>query len=247
MADSERTAPPKVFILAAGLGTRLRALGLDVPKVMVDIGGKPLLQHHIELFRAQGVREFIVNLHYRPEKITEYFGDGSAFGVSITYSHEPELLGTAGAVKQMEERLRDGTFVVLYGDNLLRLDFAPLLAFHRARKAAATVALFESAEPWTGGVVATEADGRVRSFIEKPPREEVSTNLISAGIFLLEPEALDFIPRGVFSDFGRDIVPQWLARGLPFFAMKPRAYIRDIGTPERLAAARADYDRGIEI
>lgn len=240
-------APPKVFILAAGLGTRLRALGLDAPKVMVDIGGKPLLQHHLEQFREQGVHEFVVNLHYRPEKITEYFGDGSKFGVSITYSHEPELLGTAGAVKKMEEHLHGGTFVVLYGDNLLRLDFAPLLEFHRARRASATVALFESAEPWTGGVVETEADGRVRSFIEKPPREEVSTNLISAGIFILEPEALDYIPRGVFSDFGRDVVPQWIAHGLPFFAMKPRAYIRDIGTPERLAAARADYDGGIEI
>lgn len=247
MPISEHPSPPKVFILAAGLGTRLQALGLDVPKVMVEIGGKPLLQHHIELFREQGIREFIVNLHYRPEKITEHFGDGSRFGVSITYSLEPELLGTAGAVKKVEDELQGRTFVVLYGDNLLRLDFAPLLAFHRTKKAAATVALFESDEPWTGGVVETEADGRVRSFVEKPPREEVSTNLISAGIFILEPEALDCIPAGVFSDFGRDVVPQWLAKGLLFYAMKPRAYIRDIGTPERLVAARADFDRGIKI
>ena len=96
----------KAFILAAGLGTRLRSLGLDMPKVMVPIGGKPLLEYHLELFKRQGIREFIVNLHYLPEKITDYFGDGSRFGVSITYSLEPELLGTAGAVKKMEANLR---------------------------------------------------------------------------------------------------------------------------------------------
>ncbi len=237
----------KAFILAAGLGTRLRALGLDVPKVMVEIGGKPLLQHHLELCREQGIREFIVNLHYLPEKITDYFGDGSRLGVSITYSHEPELLGTAGAVKKMEDRLRDGTFILLYGDNLIRLDLAPLLEFHRRQQAVATVALFESAEPWTGGVVETAADGRVRRFVEKPDRKEISTNLISAGIFVLEPAVLDTIPAGKFSDFGKDICPRWLAQGLPVFAMQPRAYIHDVGTPERLAQARADYERGITI
>src|SRR6058998_3426221 len=96
----------KAFILAAGLGTRLRALGLEVPKVMVPIGGKPLLQHHLEMLAAQGVSEFIVNLHYLPEKITGYFGDGRQFGVKIVYSEETEILGTAGGVKRMESQLR---------------------------------------------------------------------------------------------------------------------------------------------
>ena len=150
----------KAFILAAGLGTRLRSLGLDVPKVMVPIGGKPLLEHHIcNCSGEQGIRELIVNLHYLPEKITEHFGDGSQFGVQITYSHEPELLGTAGAVKKMEHLLRDGPFIVLYGDNLVRVEFAPLVEFHRTRRALATMALFESPEPWTGGVVETDASG----------------------------------------------------------------------------------------
>ena len=126
-------ATVKAFILAAGLGTRLRALGLNVPKVMVPIGGKPLLEHHLELFREQGIREFIVNLHYLPESITDCFGDGSRLGVKITYSPEPELLGTAGAVKRMEALLRDGPFIVLYGDNLVRLDYRELIEFHRAR------------------------------------------------------------------------------------------------------------------
>jgi NDP-sugar pyrophosphorylase family protein len=234
----------KAFILAAGLGTRLRSLGLDVPKVMVPIGGKPLLEHHLELFKRQGIREFIVNLHYLPEKITSYFGDGSRFGVSITYSHEPELLGTAGAVKKMESELRGGSFIVFYGDNLVRVDFAPLLEFHRTRQAQATLALFASPEPWTGGVVETDSNGRVLRFVEKPDRKQVSTNLISAGIFAVEPQVLDVIPAGQFYDFGRDVFPKLLAERRPVYAMQPRAYIQDVGTPERLARAQRDFEEG---
>ena len=234
----------KAFILAAGLGTRLRSLGLEVPKVMVPIGGKPLLEHHLELFKRQGIREFIVNLHFLPEKITSYFGDGSRFGVSITYSHEPELLGTAGAVKKMESELRGESFIVFYGDNLVRVDFAPLLEFHRIRQAQATVALFASPEPWTGGVVETDSNGRVLRFVEKPDRKQVSTNLISAGIFVLEPQVLDMIPAGQFYDFGRDVFPKLLAESRPVYAMAPKAYIQDVGTPERLARAQRDFEKG---
>ncbi|HUI05710.1 MAG TPA: nucleotidyltransferase family protein [Verrucomicrobiae bacterium] len=235
----------KAFILAAGLGTRMRSLGLDTPKVMVPIGGRPLLEHHIELFKRQGIREFIVNLHYLPKKITTYFGDGSNWGVTITYSHEPELLGTAGAVKKMENELRAGTFIVFYGDNLVRLEFGPLVEFHRAHRAWATIALFESPEPWTGGVVETDSSGRVVRFVEKPDPKQVSTNRISAGIFVVEPQVLDEIPGGRFYDFGKDVFPKLLAKGLPLYAMKPDAYIFDVGTPERLAKAQKDYEEGV--
>ncbi len=234
----------KAFILAAGLGTRLRSLGLDVPKVMVPIGGKPLLEHHLELFKRQGIREFIVNLHYLPERITDYFGDGGKFGVSITYSLEPELLGTAGAVKKMEPELRGGSFIVFYGDNLVRVDFGPLLEFHRTHQALATVALFASPEPWTGGVVETDSNGRVLGFVEKPDRKQISTNLISAGILVLEPQVLDVIPAGQFCDFGRDVFPKLLAEHRPVYAMEPKAYIQDVGTPERLAKAQRDFEEG---
>jgi NDP-sugar pyrophosphorylase family protein len=234
----------KAFILAAGLGTRLRSLGLDLPKVMVPIGGKPLLAHHFALLGRQGIREFIVNVHYMPEKITEYFGDGSAFGVRISYSHEPVLLGTAGAVKKMESELRDGPFVLFYGDNLVRLELGALLEFHRARRALASIALWESPEPWTGGVVETDPTGRVLRFVEKPDRKEISTNRINAGIYVLEPAVLDAIPAGQFYDFGRDLFPRLLAGGQPLYAMLPNAYVQDIGTPERLAKAQQDYAEG---
>lgn len=235
----------KAFILAAGLGTRLRSLGMDVPKVMVPVGGKPLLEHHLELFKRQGIREFIINLHYLPEKITSYFGDGSRFGVTISYSHEPELLGTAGAVKKMEDELRGGTFLVFYGDNLVRVDFGPLIEFHQAHRALATVALFASPEPWTGGVVETDSNGRVLGFVEKPDPKQVSTNLISAGIFVLDPQVLDMIPAGRVYDFGKDVFPKLLAEGRPVYAMTPRAYIQDVGTPERLAKAQHDFEQGV--
>ena len=235
----------KAFILAAGLGTRLQSLKLDVPKVMVPIGGKPLLQHHLEMLRDQGIREIIVNLHYLPEKITGVFGDGSGLGVSITYSHEPQLLGTAGAVKKMADRLSDGTFLVLYGDNLVKIEFGPLVEFHQGHRAVATVALFESAEPWTGGMVETDGEGRVRRFVEKPDPRDVSTNLISAGILVLEPRVLESIPANQFSDFGREVIPKMVADGYPVYAMKPQAYIQDVGTPERLARAQRDFENGL--
>jgi mannose-1-phosphate guanylyltransferase len=222
---------------------------------MVPIGGKPLLQHHFEMLSAQGVTEFIVNLHYLPEKITGYFGDGSKFGVKITYSLETEILGTAGGVKKMEALLRDGAFLVIYGDNLMRFELTPLVEFHRALHALATVALFESPEPWTGGVVETDASGRVLRFAEKPDPKEVaaldpsasssSTILINAGIYLLEPAVLDAIPAGQFCDFGKNVFPALLAAKQPVFAMKPKAYIHDVGTPERLAQAQRDFENGL--
>ncbi len=237
----------KAFILGAGLGTRLRALGLDCPKVMVPIGGKPLLQHHFELFREHGIHEFVVNLHYMPEKIRDYFGDGAAFGVKIEYSFEPELMGTAGAVKKMDSSLRGEPFFVFYGDNLVRFSPSELLSFHRSRSAMTTVALFESPEPWTGGVVETTEDGRIKRFVEKPPREMVTSNLINAGIYLCEPSVLDAIPEGQFYDFGKDLFPKLLAEGRPLYAMKPLAYIQDVGTPERLTKAQSDYEKGLTL
>ena len=235
----------KAFILGAGLGTRLQSLDLKCPKVMVPIGDRPLLQHHVELLREQGICDLIVNLHHLPDSVTSFFGDGSKFGVHITYSLEPQLLGTAGAVKKMEQALGDGTFIVLYGDNLLRLRFAPLLDFHRSRGAVVTLALYESPEPWTGGVVDTDATGRIVHFVEKPDRNRISTNWINGGIYLVEPSALEAIPEGMFCDFGKDVFPQLLADGKPMYALKPDAYICDVGTPERLAKAQQDYATGV--
>jgi mannose-1-phosphate guanylyltransferase len=234
----------KAIVLAAGLGTRLRSLGLNAPKVMVDIGGKPLLQHHLELLRTQNVTEIGVNLHHMPEVITDFFGDGSNFGVSLRYSHEKSLLGTAGAVKNFQDWLGRDPFFVIYGDNFIRVRLAELERFHNDTSATISIGLMESPEPWTGGVVEIDSNNRVTQFVEKPDPKTVSTNLINAGIYVLEPRILDEIPPETFYDFGRDLFPKMLKAGQKLYAMKLNGYIRDVGTPERLAAVRADFEAG---
>jgi NDP-sugar pyrophosphorylase family protein len=244
MGTARPKSPMKAFILAAGLGTRLRPLGLGLPKVMVPIGGKPLLEHHVELLKRHGIDRLIVNLHHLPTVIVDHFGDGSRFGVAIDYSPEAELLGTAGAVKRMEPALADGTFLVVYGDNLVRAELAPLLEFHRRQHAMTTIALCRSDEPWTGGVAETDSTGRVLGFVEKPPAREVSSNLVSAGIIVAEPPLLATIPGDVFCDFGSDLLPRLVAEGQRVFAMELDGYVQDIGTPERLDRARRAYAAG---
>jgi len=235
----------KAFILAAGLGTRLRPLGLSLPKVMMPVGGRPLLEHHVDLFRRHGIRELIVNLHHRPDAIVEYFGDGSRFGVSLTYSFERKLLGTAGGVRKMAALLRGGTFIVFYGDNLVRTELGPLLAFHRDHEALVTIALFRSDEPWSGGMVETDEDGRVLRFVEKPAPHTVSTDLSSAGIFIAEPAMLSEIPPDRPCDFGHDLFPALLAGKRRVFARLLDGYLQDIGTPERLAKAQRAFEAGL--
>lgn len=236
----------KAFILCAGLGTRLRALGLDVPKVMVPIGGKPLLERHFELFKSQGITEIGVNLHYKPETIRGYFGDGAKFGVRIAYSDEPELLGTAGGVRKMRSWIGRDRCLVYYGDNLVKMDFSPMIRLHEAKKAGITLMVHESSQPWTGGVVEVAPDGRVTKLVEKPPKEECKSNLISAGIFVIEPQVLDEIPEGQFFDFGRDVFPLAIAKKIPFYAIKADGYIQDVGTPERYEKAERDFKAGLD-
>lgn len=234
----------KGFILGAGLGTRLAALGLDLPKVMLPIGGKPLLEHHLELFRSQGITEICVNLHYKPEAVRDCFQDGSRWGVRLTYSHEPELLGTAGAVRKMKDWIGRDPCLIFYGDTLVRTRFDALAGFHAKRKAALTMGVYDSPEPWTGGVVQLDPEGRVVYLVEKPPREQCRGSIISAGIFLAEPDLIELIPEGRFSDFGKDVFPIALARHTAIYALRLEGYIQDVGTPERYAKAQADFAAG---
>ena len=157
----------RALILAAGEGTRLRPLTLTCPKPMLPVGGRPVLEHLVRLLRRHGVTEIAINLHYRPEVIVRHFGDGARFGVSITYSPEERLLGSAGAAKRLEWFFGE-TFFVLYGDVLTDLDLGSLVDRHRARRAAATLALYEVEDPTRCGIVEVAADGRIVRFAEKP-------------------------------------------------------------------------------
>lgn len=234
----------KGFILCAGLGTRLSSLNLNCPKVMVPIGGKPLLEHHLELFRSQGILEICLNLHAMPEMIKHYFQDGSRFGIHLTYSYEPELLGTAGAIGKMKNWIGNEPCLVFYGDNLTYVRFDPLIQFHKNRQSSITLFTYESKEPWTGGIVETDQDGKVKLLVEKPDREKCPTNCISSGIFILEPSILHLIPEQTFSDFGKDIFPKIISKNIPFYALKTNGYIQDIGTPERYAKVEKEFKEG---
>lgn len=233
----------KALILAAGEGTRLGTLTRDRPKPMLPIGGAPILEHLVLFAREHGISEIAINLHYKPRAIVDHFGDGSRFGVSITYSHEESLLGSAGAARKLDWFL-DETFVVLYGDVLTDLDLSRLASQHRSAHSSATLALYAVEDPTRCGMVATEPGGRIEKFIEKPARGEADHLLANAGIYVAEPEILRHVPRGRAYDFGHDLFPDLLTKGVPLHAYRADGYVLDIGAPERYAQAEDDLRCG---
>ncbi|GAC1446548.1 MAG: hypothetical protein NVSMB56_06280 [Pyrinomonadaceae bacterium] len=181
------------MLLAAGRGTRLYPLTETVPKCMMPVAGKPVLEHTLCWLRDYGVTEFVINLHRLPEKVTKHFGDGERFGVNIAYTHETELLGTAGAVRNAAAYFGDTTFFVWYGDNLGRCGMDKLWATHEAGQGVVTIALHWREDPTQSGIVGFDDEGRIRRFLEKPRAEEVFSNWVSAGVLVVEPEILEMI------------------------------------------------------
>jgi len=209
----------KAMILAAGQGTRLRPLTDHIPKCMVSIGGKPVLEHTIEWLRRYGVTEIIINLHHLPEAIRGYFGDGQKWGVRITYSLEHRPLGTAGGVRNVAW-LFDGPFFVWYGDNLSTCDLSRLYQFHQAKGGLATIALHHRDDPTQSGIVALDEDDRIVRILEKPRLDQVFSHWVSAGIFVLEPQVLEAIPAEGAPDFGRDVFPALLDHGVSLYGYR---------------------------
>ena len=233
----------KGMILAGGIGTRLRPLTNKLPKPMVPIGGKPLLEYHIELFRKHGITEIAMNLHHLPHKITEYFGTGEKFGVNIRYLYEEELSGTAGAVKKLQDFFED-TFVVFYSDNLTNINLAQLVEHHKVFGGKVTIALYEEPNPSSKGIVELDENNRIIKFVEKPKPVEITTNTANAGIYVLEPEVLQYIPENCFYDFGKDLFPKLLSESVPMYGYKMQEYLLDIGTLETYQGAQKDLLEG---
>jgi mannose-1-phosphate guanylyltransferase/phosphomannomutase len=238
----------KAVILAGGLGTRLRPFTNKIPKVMVDIEGKPLLYYHIKHLREHGVKDIWISIHHFHETIKKYFGDGSNLGLKIKYSYDKKLPGTSGVLKNQKsgisEDFKKNEFIVVYGDNLTNFNYSKLIEFHKQNNALISMGLYESYEPWTMGNVEIDRDGRVLNFIEKPEKEKVKSNLVWAGIIVCKPEVSKFIPSKKESDFGFDIFPKLLKLGKPLFALNPGSYVQDCGTFERLSKARNDFAAG---
>ncbi|HEY7818612.1 MAG TPA: NDP-sugar synthase, partial [Vicinamibacteria bacterium] len=230
-------------ILAGGKGTRLRPLTLHTPKPIVPILNRPFLTLQIEILKKTGIEEIVLSLSYQPRRIEEMFGDGSDLGVRIHYTMEPDPLGTAGAVKNAESLLSN-RIVVFNGDVLSDLDLSAVLRFHEKVGAKATIVLTPVANPSAYGLVETDPEGRVQRFLEKPSYDEITCDTINAGVYVLEPELLEYIPGGTNFSFEREFFPHLLRDSIPFYAYVHRGYWIDIGTPEKYLKVHRDILSG---
>ena len=195
----------RAVLMAGGSGTRLRPLTCDLPKPMVPVLNRPIAEHIINLLRRHRITEIIATLHYLPDSLRDYFQDGSDFGVQMTYAvEEDQPLGTAGCVKNIAELL-DSTFLVVSGDSITDFDLTAAIQFHHAKRSKATLILTRVPNPIEFGVVITDKDGRINRFLEKPSTSEVFSDTVNTGIYILEPEVLDYLPSEEESDFSKDL------------------------------------------
>jgi mannose-1-phosphate guanylyltransferase len=229
----------QAVILVGGQGTRLRPLTLTVPKPMLPLMNVPFLEFQINLCLRHGVKDIILSTAYKPEVFADYFGDGSRFGVKLTCVTEEEPLDTCGAVKNVE-RYIDGTFLVFNGDVLTDLDLTSLIAFHRSKGGKASLYLTRVEDPTAYGLVPLDRQGRITAFLEKPSWDEVATDLINAGTYVLEPELLERVPEGACFSFERQLFPGLLEDGIGMYGFPSDAYWMDIGTPAKYLQAHYD-------
>ncbi|PKQ28931.1 MAG: mannose-1-phosphate guanyltransferase [Candidatus Anoxymicrobium japonicum] len=231
-------------VMAGGQGTRLRPLTGNQPKPMVHVVNKPLMEHTIELLKRHACTDIVVTLQFLPTLITNYFGDGSDFGVNMSHVTEESPLGTAGSVRNARALL-DRTFLVISGDALTDIDLAAAVDFHRERGAIATIVLKKAPNPLDFGLVTTSADGKIERFLEKPGWGEVFSDTINTGIYIIEPEALDMIPDDRPYDFSKELFPLMLENGFPLFGYVAEGYWTDIGNLEQYHAAHRDILEGL--
>jgi mannose-1-phosphate guanylyltransferase/phosphomannomutase len=231
----------RAMVMAAGAGTRLHPLTFAVPKPMVPVANRPVLEYTIENLRRHGITEIILNLHNHPELIRKHFKDGAAWKTKIHYSYEPSLLGTAGGVRKAGGFLDQGTFLVTSGDGLTDIDFSKLLAFHARKKSVATMALSRVDSKFDYGVTLTQASGRIRRFVEKPRWGDIFSNTVNTGIYVFEPKILRRIPAGRVFDFGHQVWPALLSSRQPIYATLTDRYWCDVGNLSEYRRAQRDF------
>lgn len=229
----------KAVILAGGLATRLRPLTLNRPKALVPVLNRPFLEHMLHLMGRQGVQDIVLALGNLAKPIQDYFGDGSKLGLKVGYAVERFPLGTAGATKNAAPFV-DDTFIVLNGDIFIDIAIAEIMALHRKNKALVTIAAVSVDNPAEYGLIETDNTGRITRFMEKPSPGEAATDTINAGLYVMEPEVLRWVPAQRPYSFEKEVFPQLLAEGLPMLAYNTRCYWIDIGTPERYLRLNQD-------
>jgi len=234
--------PFKAVVLVGGEATRLRPLTCNTPKIMVPVLNRPFFEHIVGYLKAHNITDIVLAVGKSPEQAQNCFGDGKKYGVRITYSIESFPLGTAGAVKNAEMFL-DDSFVVLNGDVFTDIDLGMMMRLHLKIRAIASLSLTPVDDPTTYGVVETDSQGKVKRFMEKPSRDKVTTNMINAGIYILEPDILNYITPGAFSMFEHDVFPLLLEKGQAIYGYPFQDYWIDIGTPDKYLKLQHDLLR----
>jgi NDP-sugar pyrophosphorylase family protein len=232
--------PTTAIVLAGGLGTRLRALVADRPKVLAQAAGQPFLKYILNLLARQGIRQVVLCVGYLAEKVREFAGDGQAWGLQIRYSLEETPLGTGGAIRKASAYMENPYFS-LNGDTLFLVDLNALWLAHCSTQVLATVALLSVQNGSARGCVSLAENGKITSFDEKPPA--AGRALVNGGVYVLEPGALDSLPTGQPASIEREIFPRLAAKGQLAGHIQP-AYFVDIGTPESLSAFEQDLVEG---
>lgn len=226
----------KAVILAAGNGSRLGLESGTKPKPMISLNGMPILEHNLVMCKNAGINTIYINTHHLPEIIKNYFGDGAKFGVTITYSYEPSLLGTSGAVKNFSAELGGEDFIVIYGDNYSNYDLKSIINFHHEKNSEFTIASYPIEDVSFSGHISRDHDGFVKDFIEKPGYTTPTPGLANMGIYVINHNLLNQIPDGV-SDFGLDVIPALLKNHNRVYSIIMNNKAWAIDTPEQLEIA----------
>jgi mannose-1-phosphate guanylyltransferase / phosphomannomutase len=233
----------KAVILAGGLGTRMHPLTIDIPKPMLPFANKPIIEHTVELLKKNSITDIVMLLYHQPDIIKNHFGDGSKFGVNITYFVAPQNFGTAGAVK-FAEAIIDETFLVISADVVTDFDLQKIIEFHNSKKALVTITLTRVENPIPYGLVVTDNDGRIKHFIEKPSWGEVITDTVNTGIYVINPLVLKEISEGREIDFSKDLFPKLLEKREPVYGYIAEGYWNDIGGLSEYGMSHRDIVMG---
>jgi mannose-1-phosphate guanylyltransferase/mannose-1-phosphate guanylyltransferase/phosphomannomutase len=241
----------RAMVLAAGLGTRLRPITYTMPKPMVPVANRPVMEHILLLLARHGFSEIVANLHWFPDLIEERFGDGSDYGLALSYSREEQLLGTSGGVRNVRDFLGD-SFLIISGDALTDIDLVAMREAHESHRGIATLATKRVDDTSQFGVAIAGADGRIQGFQEKPDPSEALSDLANCGIYMFRREIFDFFPEAGmskaagpgdpegFADWAMDVFPRLLEADVPFYSHEIDAYWNDIGDLEELRAGSVD-------
>ena len=229
----------KIIILAGGRGERLRPITNTIPKPMVEISGRPLLEHIIEHFKKNDLHDIILTVSYLAEVIQNYFGNGKKFGIRISYSKEKKLLGTAGSIGKLR-RIIHNTFIVASGDIIRYLNITDVLKFHKEKKGIATICIYKNFSVNPKSIIKINKVGKIISFIERPKDGKKDSVWSNASFYIFEPRIFDYIFENQPSDFGKDIFPALISSNQTIYGYIHEGYFQDIGTITKLQKVRKD-------